>query len=357
LLACLFVPSAAPILTNYVPSLDHPLFAFGITTFFVGVALEFFDLRMLPSREQRASSIVTDAARPGVRTAAIAFVLALLTFAASASSVDRALAVEVRYELIFWGGGHVLQVASVAGMLAVWLILIERATGAPVLSRSRSSLLFFMLVLPVLGAPLLPLAGVQTSFVHGAFTRIMQFGIFPVVTVFIVLCVLAIRRAGVCDGRVLGVGASMALTVLGFVIGALIRGPNTMVPAHYHASIGAVTAAFMTMSYELLAGRAVGARLARGRRLQPLVFGLGQMIFAIGFGLAGTQGMARKAYGAEQHIRTLTESIGLVTMGLGGVIAVASGLFFLVFIVRAALPGRTRNELTPWRPAWKNANT
>ena len=36
------------------------------------------------------------------------------------------------------------------------------------------------------------------------------------------------------------------------VLGAMIRDSNTVVPAHYHASIGAVTVAFMGAAYHLL---------------------------------------------------------------------------------------------------------
>ncbi|MCC6807460.1 MAG: hypothetical protein IT381_08550 [Deltaproteobacteria bacterium] len=356
LLSCLALPSATPILTNYVPSLDHPVFVAGMSAFFTGVALQLTDGRLLPARETGASSIVTAAARPGLRAAAIAFLLALLTFAGAFVSADASLAPDVRYELVLWGGGHVLQVASVAAMISVWLILVEGAIGRPVMPRALSSALFFLLVLPVMAAPALALAGPEQSSVHGAYTRMMQLGIFPVTLVFIVLCVRALVRSGAWlgDGRVLGFFASAGLTVLGFVIGALIRGPNTMVPAHYHASIGAVTAAFMTMSYLVLAGRPVGDRLARLRRIQPLIYGAGQTVFAVGFGFAG---MTRKTYGAEQHIRTTSEIIGLVTMGAGGLVAVGAGLIFLAYVVRAAWPARAQTTLTTWRHSWKNANT
>lgn len=65
------------------------------------------------------------------------------------------------------------------------------------------------------------------------------------------------------------------------------------------------------------------------------MFGVGQAVFAVGFALAGAHGMARKAYGAEQHIRTTAETVGLGIMGLGGLMAVSGGLVFL-WIVGAA---------------------
>ena len=44
--------------------------------------------------------------------------------------------------------------------------------------------------------------------------------------------------------------------------------------------------------------------------------------------------MGRKQYGVEQHVRTLGEYLGLSVMGLGGLIAVAGGIFFLAVMVR-----------------------
>jgi len=173
----------------------------------------------------------------------------------------------------------------------------------------------------------------------------MQWSIFPVVGIFAVLCSTALwkaRRAGrlgaadLRDPRLTGYLVSVALTLLGFGLGASIRGSNTMVPAHYHASIGGVTAAFMSVTYLLLPalGFSMDApRVRRAAALQPALYGVGQMIFASGFALAGVFGMGRKSYGAEQAARGFAESMGLGVMGIGGLIAVAGGLLFLGLVV------------------------
>jgi heme/copper-type cytochrome/quinol oxidase subunit 1 len=150
---------------------------------------------------------------------------------------------------------------------------------------------------------------------------------------------------------------SASLTVLGFGLGAAIRGSNTMVPAHYHASIGGVTVAFMAMTYLLLGafGYSIpSARLQRGAAWQPLVYGVGQMIFAAGFGLAGAYGMARKAYGAEQAARSTAETIGLAIMGTGGLLAIVGGLMFIGLVIaimrRDRLP---QGDLQPTERTWR----
>ena len=57
-------------------------------------------------------------------------------------------------------------------------------------------------------------------------------------------------------------------------------------------------------------------------------------MFGLGFALAGAYGLGRKQYGIEQHVRSLGEYLGLSIMGLGGLVAVAGGIFFLAVMLR-----------------------
>lgn len=363
---------AEPILSNYVPMIDHPLFAAGLAVFGAGVAWSLLDRRLLPlsGAEGEDSLAVPYAAQTGLRAAAVAFVLALLTFAGAFVSTPRNQAAHPYYEHLFWGGGHVLQFASVLAMLSSWILLLTPVVGRSPVGRRTASLLFGVLVLPLLGAPVLALVGPTHHLYRVGFTRLMQWGIFPATLVVLALCMNALRKARqngrlerpFADLRVLGFTASASLTVAGFVLGALIRGSNTMVPAHYHAAIGAVTAAFMAVTYLLL--EPLGLRLPEGRarviaRYQAPVFAAGQLLFALGFGFAGAHGMGRKVYGAEQHIRTTAEYVGLSLMGLGGLVAMASGVAFLVLLTLAwrSRPHSPRHDLTPERNvAWQKTN-
>ncbi len=133
-----------------------------------------------------------------------------------------------------------------------------------------------------------------------------------------------------------------------------------MVPAHYHASIGGVTAAFMTLSYLVLAALGVSIETPKIRRAatwQPVVYGVGQMVFAAGFAIAGAYGMSRKAYGAEQATRSLAESIGLTVMGIGGLIAIIGGVLFLVVVAvvwRRGAGIETQTAIQSSEGAWRN---
>ncbi len=363
--ASAWATGARPILANYVPMIDHLAFEVGVVTFGAGVVLGVVDARLLGGTPTDGGFLgVPDAAVPGLRATGIALVLAAVTFATSWSLAPAGLAPETLFELANWGGGHVLQLASTCAMLAAWIILLGGPLGRAPLSRGATAALFAALVLPWLAAPLLAARGIQDVEGRTAFTRLMQWGLFPAVLVTLGACAAAVVRAriGLRDARVLGFATSGALSVGGAVLGALVRGSTTTVPAHYHASIGAVTAAFMTLAYPMLAALGHALRTPRARalaRIQPVVYGVGQLVFAVGFALAGEHGMARKAYGAEQHVRDGAATAGLVVMGVGGLGAVVGGVLFLVLVV-SSLRGRPRTagaEPRPvtWRPAWNQS--
>jgi hypothetical protein len=216
---------------------------------------------------------------------------------------------------------------------------------------------FGVLVLPWTIAPVLALRGMQDVVAREAFTSLMRWAIFPAVLWFLLACVRAIltsaregrlHRRDFRDPRLVGFFASATLSVLGFVLGALIRGSTTTIPAHYHAAIGAVTVSFMAIAYPLLEAVGVDVRATRSARrvasLQPALFAVGQSIFAIGFACAGLHGTSRKVYGAEQHVRSLGELVGLGVMGFGGLVAITSGLGFLI-LVTSAIVRRERAKL------------
>lgn len=355
--------SGEPILANYVPIIDHPLYLAGLAVTVGGVVGSVVDWRpevRRPSADTSSFIDIPESAAVALRAAGLALVLAGVTFITSFAATDPTLPAAARFENLFWGTGHVLQLASETAMIAVWLILVHQATGhSPVSARAAKGLCALLLV-PWAWAPAMAAAGTDTGGYRVGFSELMRWAIFPAVTVLLVACVVTLLRhrhqINRFDPRVWGFGISAALTMAGFILGAMIRGSNTMVPAHYHAAIGGVTAAFMTMSYVWMP--AMGLSLSRGRRgqaavrWQPVLFGAGQLVFALGFGWAGAHGMARKAYGAEQAQRGLEETLGLVVMGGGGLVAAAGGMLFLG-IVGAAWWRRLR---VSWRPEIRGAS-
>jgi cytochrome c oxidase subunit 1 len=339
------LPGSQPVLSNYVPMIDHWLFGTGQVVFAFGVLASFVGPRLLPTASPRPAFFELPAgARIGIRATAIGLILAAMTFSLSWARTTPGLSTDVYYELLMWGGGHVLQLTCSVAMVTVWLILLHSAFGRSPVSRNAAAILFAAMMLPWIFSPLLALQGTSSAAYRTGFTDLMRWSIFPVVSIFLLFCLRELARqrregrfdlSSLADPRISGFLVSASLTVLGFVLGAMIRGSNTMVPAHYHASIGGVTVAFMTLSYLMLGAFGLAAatpKLVRVSAWQPVVYGVGQMTFAVGFALAGAYGMSRKAYGAEQAARGLGESIGLAVMGIGGLVAVVGGVLFLVVV-------------------------
>ncbi|MBW2270308.1 MAG: cbb3-type cytochrome c oxidase subunit I [Deltaproteobacteria bacterium] len=339
------LPGSQPVLSNYVPMIDHWLFGAGQVVFALGIIASFMGRRLLPTRAPRPAFFpLPAAAQIGARATALGLLLAAVTFAISWWRTSPELSTEVYYELLVWGGGHVLQLTCSVAMVTVWLALLSSVFGREPISRNGAALLYFAMMAPWIFSPFLAMQGTSSGAYRTGFTDLMRWSIFPVVSIFLFFCIRELLRqrreanlglSSLADPRISGFLVSAALTVLGFGLGAAIRGSNTMVPAHYHASIGAVTAAFMTFSYLMLGAFGLAPttpRMKRAAAWQPVVYGVGQMVFASGFALAGAYGMSRKAYGAEQAARGLGESIGLAVMGIGGFIAVVGGILFLVVV-------------------------
>ncbi|MFP4596780.1 MAG: cbb3-type cytochrome c oxidase subunit I [Persicimonas sp.] len=348
------VKHAEPVLANYVPVVDHPVFLLGLGLFAVGVLVAVSSGGLWSDSEAREGIVeLPGAAVVGLRATAVLMIVAAMTFFTAWLATPTTLGPDAYYELLFWGGGHVLQVACEAAMVAVWIVLLSSLLDRPLLAKKTAVILFGLLVAPHLAAPFLAIGGTQTALYHAGSTFLMRWGIFPAVLVFMGISIRALYRAFkagqfgrkvLADPRFVGFATSAGLALCGFIIGAMIRGSNTMIPAHYHAAIGAVTVAFMTVALLLL--EPIGLELPSGRwkraaRWQPVLFGTGQLVFAVGFAFAGAHGMARKAYGAEQQIRGIADWLGLATMGVGGLIAIAGGLLFLGLIAAAARPRMT----------------
>ena len=348
------VRGAQPVLANYVPVIDHPLFGVGLAAFFIGTLLHLVGTLTAPA--WRGVSPLPRDAFIGLQAAAVTVVIAVATWVCARTGLPAGVDAYTRAEFLAWGPGHVLQAANACAMVAVWLWLLERATGAAVLSPRLARLVFGALVLPQAAMPLLTARGTLDPLYHSGATQLMRWAIFPAILAVVALGCRHLwryraapeRRALAGRVAVAGFSASVLLSLLGMVLGACIRASTTLVPAHYHASLGAVTVAFMTAAYFLCAAARRESPALRSDRLwaagrrQVALFGLGQAIFVLGFAIGGFYGLGRKAYAAEQHVRSAGEVCGLIVMGLGGLVAVAGGLWFLFLVLR---------EMRSWWPA------
>jgi heme/copper-type cytochrome/quinol oxidase subunit 1 len=174
-----------------------------------------------------------------------------------------------------------------------------------------------------------------------AFTRLMQFGnaIAAVPVGLGLLWALARERPG---GQRLGAPgraliASLVLFACGGVIGALISGVNTVIPAHYHGSIVGVTLALMGLTYHLLPALGFGRPAGRLARWQPGLYGAGQLLHVAGLAISGAMGVQRKTAGSAQMLEGWQAKAAMGVMGIGGLLAVLGGILFVVVVGRCLL--------------------
>ena len=140
MMAAPLAPEPNPLMSNYIPVLRQPLFLVGLVVFAFGTALLVLRAMMaIPPVGQYASG--AGALRFGLNAAAVATLLALVAFAWSYALLPSMLDGRAFYELLFWGGGHVLQFTWTLLMLVAWLWLAS-ASGVRLPLTPRVTLFF-----------------------------------------------------------------------------------------------------------------------------------------------------------------------------------------------------------------------
>jgi len=342
-----FVQSAEPVMANYIPVLDGAVFLAGLGAIAAGVAaLCARGMVAVPRVGTRLDGAA--ALRFGLNSSVVATAVALAAFVWSWLDVPRGLEGKAYYELLFWGGGHVLQFTWTLLMMVSWLWLAS-AIGAPVPLTPRVAVLLFAVALAsVFLTPVIYLAYAVPSVEHyRLLTWLMRFGgglaMLPITLA--VLVALACARIGDDSRRPLraALASSLVLFAVGGLIGFMIEGSNVRIPAHYHGSIVGVTLAFMGVVYHLLPRLGYRAPTGRLATWQPCVYGAGQLMHVAGLLWSGGYGVQRKVAGSEQVLRTTGEVIGMGFMGLGGLVAIVGGVLFLVVAFRSMAAGRKRS--------------
>jgi hypothetical protein len=336
-----FVGRGHPVIANYVPVLDDPAFLAGLVVFTVGGAA--LTLRALAAPERVTFALAgADAQRFGLNAAAVSGAVAIGAFAWSWLTVPGELSGKPYYEMLFWGGGHVLQFTWTLLMLVAWLWLATLTGMRLPIGPRVTTLVFAIGLASVFAIPVIYLAWDVTAYEHRQMlTWLMRFGgglaILPIGLALLAGLARAPRADG--DARPLRAAlvASMTLFAVGGIIGFLIKGSDVRIPAHYHGSIVGVTLALMGLVYALLPRLGFAAPSRRLATLQPLLYGAGQLLHIVGLVWSGGYGVQRKVAGAAQVLRSTQEVIGMGVMGLGGLIAIAGGILFIVIVLRAML--------------------
>jgi len=326
-----------PILSNYIPALDQRGFIIGFAVFVIGVVLSGSGRDLF-----RGDSLV-DAGLPpavaiGVQTSMQIFLIAVATTVWTTLLTPHSVSAEAYFNTIFWGGGHVFQLANVAVMTSLWTYFGKKLLGKDVITVTQARILYTitLLIPAILSLYWLRKGPLSSEYLTG-YTSLMRWTTWPLPAILFGTFAwksLSTSRPSWGSDPVASWSLAMSafLLIFGIGLGAFILKSSTLIPAHYHATIGAVTVVQMAMSYVLLADFSENTR--RARLSQIVLYGVGQFLFSAGFAFAGFHGLGRKVYGTSQFLGSENQIAGLVIMGLGGVLAVVSGGIFLTLTIR-----------------------
>lgn len=333
-----------PVLANYVPVLNHPLFYIGLILFAGGITLTIINTSLALWKGRKGHlPVVTFGMGLAGMTVLIAFICFGLAYYLLLGSSE-----DINFEYLFWGGGHILQFANTIGMVVAWILLTHIVLKTSPITDRMVKLLLIIYLLFALPAPFLYLTHGVTY--KEGFTRLMQWGLGPSTGVIALAIVAGFRDQGQgtrdipwADPGFASLVMSMMTFALGGFISLTIDEGNVKIPAHYHGVIGAVTIAFMGTAYKLLplVNREVWS--SRIARVQPYLYSLGIILFSLGLFWAGSHGVARKVYGSAQNLDNIQKLMGMSLMGLGGFIAILGGASFAINILITLLkPGEGR---------------
>jgi len=237
------------------------------------------------------------------------------------------------YERLFWIPGHIQQVLSSALFVAVLYALRDRVGG------SRPSewpfLRYITIAFPVSALVLfiIPLAGDPLT--GGAKTGAeITYGIGLGIPIFIHIIHILSTLGGSARGRRSVAFISLILSASIYTLGMAIAysgfGDDLRVPAHYHGAVTSLTLSLMGLSYYMLREKGGGLFGESIARVQPVIYGLGMVLFILGLFVSGLLGAPRKTYGISFTSDPVVLS-ALTVMGIGTLLAIAGGILFVFY--------------------------
>lgn len=346
-----FRPGAA-IMSNYVPVLDNALFLAGLALFFAGIVLA--ALRALAFAQPAGVSLLPGGVlRFGIQTSVLCLLVAAAALLWTWWSIPDFLTGAPYFETLFWGSGHVLQFAWTQLMLVAWLWLAGAAGLRLPLSPRLIAGLLLAGALPAFLAVYAYLAFEVGSPQQRTFFiwQMAAGGGLSAGPIGLALLVGWWHGARALSIETRALRASLLFSILLFGVGGALgffaEGSNTVVPAHYHGCIVAVTLAFMGLVLHLLPAFGFAAPNPRLSLVMPWVYGIGQLLHVAGLAISGGHGAQRKTTVAAQGLEGLGQIAGMAVMGIGGLVAVVGGLLFVLAVIGALRRGRAAPTCGP----------
>ena len=334
-----FLGADKPLLNNYIPVLQHPLFFWSIGLFSLGVLIQCVRvLSIWPGK--------SDVTKIAPYIAAVFTLVSIISLFISWLNVPADQDKLVYYEYLFWGSGHVLQFSHTCLLLFSWLILLHYLGGKLSVSEKMTKWLFLILLLPLFYVVHIYVAREVFSPLHiTEFTALMKYGGLFSLPLGLVICwAFLTSKLDINDDNKAAMAAFLSSIILfatGGIIGFLIHGVNVVIPAHYHGSIVGVTLAFMGIAYYLLPKFGYRKPDSKMAHMQPYVYAGGQLMHVLGLAWSGGYGVQRKTAGSAQGLDSLPEVIGMGMMGLGGLISIIGGVLFLIVMLKSMWPEKS----------------
>ena len=343
-----FFPDPNPLLNNYIPVLQQPVFFSGLLIVGVGLSLTLIRALVTIRWGTGVNSSVGASDTPLAYSSSVRFAVSLSAVAGAISLsgvffallISPALEGQAYWEAIFWGGGHALQFQHTLLLVVAWFWLTSELGQAPTIVPRTAQRFYALAALPLLVVPVIyAIAPVGSAWHTAYFARLMEYGHTLMLPLILIVAPSLWRLRGVSAPAKSALIASFLLFATGGILAYMIKGVNVVIPAHYHGSIVGVTLAFMGLSYVLLPR--LGFAIADGKmaRWQPYVYGGGQLVHILGLAWSGGYGVQRKVAGAEQILTTLPQKIGMGMMGFGGLISIIGGVMFVLVCLIAMRQG------------------
>jgi cytochrome c oxidase subunit I len=338
-----FVPNdGKPIINNYIPMLPNAIFIIGLSLFLAGILFSSLYIVLFEVKYQ-----FKDIVHLGSYISSLMVLLSFVCFVLASISLDqiissRYISLEYYYELLFWGGGHVLQFVYTQIMLIAWMVLATNNTTSSFLQNRVIKFLFilnFIFVAPVIVVYFV--YEVNDWEIQNFFTQHMRYlgAIIPFFIGLFISYTLVKYNRRVFSPTSSSLYSSIILFACGGIIGIAIGESNVTIPAHYHGVIVGVTLALMGLVFLYIQILGYNITLKRLAISQPIIYGGGQLLHILGLAWSGGYGAMRKS---AETIIDMQIRIGMGLMGLGGLVAIIGGLLF-VYIIYNTVRGNNHN--------------
>ncbi|MGC2630502.1 MAG: cbb3-type cytochrome c oxidase subunit I [Rhodomicrobium sp.] len=334
-----FDSASEPSLNNYIPVIQHPAYYTGLALLGLGILMPVLRLLLnVPARPREMPPFAF-----AMSAGSVIYLIAMICFGIAAYLSWGAPPSKGLNEVLFWGGGHILQFLFCLVMLTGWFVLGRSSLGEAVIGADVFRVAVLVLLAFTLPAPFFfPLFDMSSMWFREAFSKLQFVMALPTMLVAVPL-LFGIGRAKEKaplpwrDPAFLALVLSLAVFAAGGLMGNLISGSDTRTPAHYHAVIAGVNLAAMglVLTYCL---PALGRRPhpSRWLRLQIWLYGAGQLAACIGLFWAGGYGAPRKT---PTSLGSLADGavMGMYLNGIGALFAVAGGVIFVITVAAALL--------------------